>query len=184
MEWCYNNGLLEIQNQTYKIKDGITQNLWCVYDRDLESDNFAEIKKVDDVAFSIAIQHAEQIGINIAWSNDAFELWILLHFEQIPVHTPFHRNYIYERLTEIFKNIAPRTETLDKITGNPRFNYKDSLKAQKHFIPEVLPRLKATREFAITNAIALEQNFSAQVPYDSCNPCTRVHHLVSALLNA
>lgn len=42
---------------------------WCVIDRD----NHAH--------FASALQDARQLGLRVAWSNQAFEYWLLLHFE-------------------------------------------------------------------------------------------------------
>lgn len=46
-------------------------------------DKGAEGKSIPEgnTEFDEAIRTAERKGIKIAWSNDAFELWILLHFE-------------------------------------------------------------------------------------------------------
>ena len=46
-------------------------SVWAVFDRD----SFSEAK------FNAAVQKAESHGVNAAWSNEAFELWYLLHFQ-------------------------------------------------------------------------------------------------------
>jgi hypothetical protein len=44
--------------------------IWCVFDRDsFPAQNFNR-----------ALQLAENHGISVAWANEAFELWYLLHF--------------------------------------------------------------------------------------------------------
>lgn len=45
--------------------------VWAVFDRD----SFKAVK------FNSAISKAEAHGVSCAWSNEAFELWYLLHFE-------------------------------------------------------------------------------------------------------
>jgi hypothetical protein len=45
--------------------------VWCVFDKD----------EIGDQAFNAAIQMAKQCGFQVAYSNQAFEYWIILHFE-------------------------------------------------------------------------------------------------------
>ncbi|MGE5341851.1 MAG: RloB family protein [Candidatus Omnitrophota bacterium] len=63
------------------MKDGrIHDHVWCVFDRDdfpLEN-------------FNAAFDLAETEGIKIAYSNEAFELWYLLHFEYLDIATDRH----------------------------------------------------------------------------------------------
>ncbi|NBD33228.1 MAG: RloB domain-containing protein [Cyanobacteria bacterium] len=59
--------------QELKVKKGYEEELdqtWCVFDRD----------KWTTQDFNQAIQYAYQAGFNIAYSNECFELWYLLHF--------------------------------------------------------------------------------------------------------
>ena len=51
-------------------KDGDFDQTWCVFDKD----DFPP----DD--FNNAIHHAEANGVQVAYSNQAFELWYVLHF--------------------------------------------------------------------------------------------------------
>lgn len=51
-------------------KDGDFDQTWCVFDKD----DFPP----DD--FNHAIHHAEANGVQVAYSNQAFELWYVLHF--------------------------------------------------------------------------------------------------------
>lgn len=50
--------------------------------------------------FNGTIEKARQIGICVAFSNDSYELWILLHFELITRHT--HRSELNSKLNTIF----------------------------------------------------------------------------------
>src|SRR5882762_5965439 len=56
-------------------KNSIQQfdRIWAVFDRD----SFTEEQ------FNNAITRAENHDINCAWSNEAFELWFLLHFQYV-----------------------------------------------------------------------------------------------------
>ncbi|MFB2768241.1 RloB family protein [Pelatocladus sp. BLCC-F211] len=52
--------------------------IWCVFDRDSWS-------KQD---FNNAIQNAKVQGFDVAYSNEAFELWYILHFEYLNTGLP------------------------------------------------------------------------------------------------
>lgn len=178
---CREKGLIEFSNGIYVLVEGTTENIWCVYDRDMKSEVWADILPHDNVDFDTSIIVAEQAGIKVAWSNDVFELWLLLHFENVPTEQPLHRNYVYDRLTDIFKNIVPRNPELDAITVHGNFNYKDNMKRRERFITQVLPLLPNKMDAAIQRAAILEQNFSNDTPHHEKNPCTMVHHLVIQL---
>lgn len=45
--------------------------VWCVYDKDSFSAN----------DFNNGIKMADSLGFQVAWSNQAFEYWLILHFE-------------------------------------------------------------------------------------------------------
>lgn len=179
---CHDNRLIEFKEDNYQIVEPQNENIWCVYDRDMEHEVFAQIRKAHHVAFDTAIVTATKAGINVAWSNDAFELWILLHFETVPHNNILHRTYFYSRLTEIFKSLHPDSEEYQNIVNNPHFEYKSTLKKRSLFIRFVLPVLRANTEAAMNNAIALEGNFNNNTEFHLRNPCTMVHHLVERLL--
>ena len=182
IEKCEKDGLMEFKDGKFHTLSGITEHIWCVYDRDLEYEDLKLIKKKDDIDFTSAISLATYGGLHVAWSNDAFELWILLHFEDVPTGQRLHRNYIYSRLTEILKTATPRTPELDIITVHPRFNYKNRFKKQGEFYKHIYPLLEGKREIAVERAINLEAIYNNNIPFHDRNPCTTVHHLVSELI--
>jgi len=184
IQYCYDNGLMEFDAGGYRPKQGITEQIWCVYDRDLESTNLVTITAANNVNFDTAIQTAQNAGIKVAWSNDAFELWILLHFEDVPAAQMLHREYIYSRLTEVLKVIQPRTADLDALTSNVQFGYKTAIKKRLRFDNFVLPFLKSRSADAVQRAEKLAATFGAQIRYHERNPCTMVHLLVESILTA
>jgi hypothetical protein len=125
---CHSNGLIEFREDNYQLVAEHNDNIWCVYDRDMESEQFDDIRKSHSIAFDTAIVAARKAGLNIAWSNDGFELWVLLHFEKVPADKLLHRNYYYSRLTTIFKNIHPENPEFQDLVNNQYFNYKNILK--------------------------------------------------------
>lgn len=184
LSYCQNLGLVECIDHTLKIKEGVTENIWCVYDRDLESTDLGEIAEKDNLYFTTAIDTAEKAGLRVAWSNDAFELWVLLHFEVVPASYKLHRNYIYERLTEILKLNPAISKKYDRLINDHTFSYKIHLKQRLAFLLFVLPILKEKLALALNNAEKIEQEFQGHIPYHDCNPCTKVHHLVHSILGA
>ncbi len=52
------------------------EQVWCVFDADPKPDNPKQAQNFND-----AIKLADKKGFGIAYSNQAFEYWIILHFE-------------------------------------------------------------------------------------------------------
>ena len=176
-EYFRKNDLIEINElgqEILKIDEGA--QVWCVFDRDKEPND------QKDTAFNDSIQNANSKGIRTAWSNDDFELWILLHFEEVnPENLDYvNRTKYYERLTEILKQLLPE-ETLFQ---NPRFNYYNSMKSKNRFIQFTYQLMKDKLEIAIGRAEKLEEYHSSVIkPVHLHCPCTKVHHLVKELIS-
>ena len=118
--------------------------VWCVFDRD--DCNAAE--------FNGAIQRASSQKVRIAYSNQAFELWYLLHFD-------FHNTSI------------PRKDygkKLSKLLGRP-YRKND---------PDIYDQLYLRQDSAIRNAERLLKRGSTSTPADA-DPSTKVHILVREL---
>lgn len=179
---CMEAGYMEYTAVGYRLKNMVTENLWCVYDRDLESTDPARILPENNTGWTIAIQNALDAGLKVAWSNDAFELWILLHFEDITPTQAQHRDDVYERLTEIFKSLQPGSDALKAYCSHEFFNYKGAMKKKRGFLEFVLPEVKSRTAIAIQRAVALAAAYSGDMPFHDRNPCTMVHTLVSDLL--
>ncbi|SHJ87507.1 RloB-like protein [Hathewaya proteolytica DSM 3090] len=64
--------------------------VWVVFDKDDNSD------------FDLAIKIAKENNIEVAWSNESFELWLLLHFQDLSVG--IKRNQDLSNLNNHFKN--------------------------------------------------------------------------------
>ena len=157
-----------------KIENGA--QVWCVIDREkIEGDQ-------KDTAFNDSISTAVRKGINTAWSNDDFELWILLHFEEVdPENEAYnHRTKYYARLTEILKNLEPK----DSIVHNERFDYYSTMKNKKRFLQYTYQYMKGNIQLAIERALKLEEyhQIEPKPPHLQC-PCTQVHHLVKELIS-
>jgi len=88
-EGCSTGKLLEITEQLVKKAKIIYQNIWVVFDKDDFSD------------FNQAIKEGIDKGYKIAWSNQAFEYWLYLHFYYSD--SSLHRDIWNKKLDEIFK---------------------------------------------------------------------------------
>lgn len=118
--------------------------VWCVFDCDsFPTANFNE-----------AIRLAGQEGIKVAYSNEAFELWYLLHFDYVNTGIS-RRDYI--------TSIEARVGSGYKYAKNSRDMYE---------------RLQSRQQIAIKNA---EQLLKSRRPAED-NPSTTVHLLVKELL--
>jgi hypothetical protein len=170
-EYFRKNDLLEMKNgvEVLKIDDGA--QVWCVFDRDREPNDGK------DTAFNDSIIAANAKGIKTAWSNDDFELWVLLHFEDVdPTNSDYlNRKKYYERLTQILKECLPD----EKMFQNPKFDYYTTMKSRKNFITHTYQLMKESVEIAIERAEKLEAFHSANPikPSHLHCPCTKVHLL-------
>jgi len=126
-------------------KDGEFDQVWCVFDKD----DFPEDQ------FENAIKQAEKKGLKVAYSNQSFELWYVLHFEYL--HTSIDRKYYLEKI-EHYLNI--------KYTKNN---------------PEIFSHLQKYIYTAIINADKLLMEYPDSHP-EKDDPSTTVHKLVLELL--
>ena len=81
--------LIEITEQLVKEAKVIYQNIWVVFDKD------------DFEDFDQAIQEGVEKGYRVAWSNQAFEYWLYLHFDYCD--SALHRDVWNDKLDKIFK---------------------------------------------------------------------------------
>lgn len=179
---CKENNLFEETEEKLCVcRDG--NQVWCVFDRDKEETEAKRLR--GNVEFDESIKTACSNGIKLAWSNDAFELWILLHFEEINgSNEEFKdRTKYYERLTEIFKNIPSPNDDLKKVLQFAGYSYKNSLKSENNFRNIVRSEIINKTYQAIARAKELEQYYlESDLSEHKKEPYTRVHHLVEELI--
>ncbi|WP_316757751.1 RloB family protein [Pedobacter aquatilis] len=176
-EYFRKNDLIEIDEngkEILKIDEGA--QVWCVFDRDREPND------QKDTAFNDSIATANNKGIKTAWSNDDFELWVLLHFEDVnPEDAGYlNRQKYYERLTTILKERLPE----ENMFKNPQFDYYSAMKSKNRFLRYTYQLMKENIDQAIERAEKLEGfHSSTPKPLHLHCPCTKVHHLVKELLS-
>ena len=66
---------------------------WVVFDKDDANENETKILRFDD-----AYKLAKEANLNIALSNEVFEVWLLLHFTMPEYNQPISRKDIYKML--------------------------------------------------------------------------------------
>ncbi len=135
--------------------------VWAVFDKDDADENKTKIKK-----FERAFETAKKQNINIAYSNEAFELWLLLHFSNIDATTPLPRKELYRNL-----EVA-----INKMEGA----YQNF--AYKHGNIQIIDIVKSlgNEKNAIKRAIELLTYHKDKKPIKS-NPSTKMHLLVKEL---
>ena len=76
---CYGEGrnTLSLVERAKTISEkGKYDKTWCVFDADPKPDNPKQLEN-----FNSAVVQAKKYGFGVAYSNQAFEYWLLLHFE-------------------------------------------------------------------------------------------------------
>ncbi len=149
-------GVVDKAIELNKKNDGLYDAVWAVFDKDSFSDD----------NFNRAIDKAEQNNINVAWSNEAFELWYLLHFQYR--NTPMCRDD-YQR--EIAKAVNAKSN--NKLCYSYKKNNKDNCRIINEY---------GSLDDAIRNAKKLHDTF-VDNSYSKHNPCTTVYKLVLQLLD-
>lgn len=131
--------------------------VWVVFDKDSFTAN----------DFNNAILRCAGTNpiIGCAWSNEAFELWYLLHFHYY--NSAISREY-FQDLIE--KNLQPSLG-LD-------YRYQKNSKEMYGILKE-----HGSMQNAIKNAKRLDNEFAGRYDYANHNPSTKVYKLVEELFN-
>jgi hypothetical protein len=148
------NEALRLKTEYEKNLSRPVDRLWVVFDRD----------SFTPQNFNTAIQRCENSNIGCAWSNQAFELWYLLHF------------YYYENaISRIdFKGLIE--DSLKPFLGG-EFRYEKNSKQMYALLKEY-----GSQEDAIRNSKRLMERFEGRRDYANHNPCTMVWILVEELM--
>lgn len=165
---CIGTGLdpLGVINRTVEERDRLTKQagkevdfVWAVFDKDDADANPARTKR-----FTEALAKAEAEGIDLAFSNEVFELWLLLHLREVDPESPVPRAEVYEQL----QTAVQEAEASD-------FEYV-------HGQPEIIQKVAelGDEEAAKQRAERLEV-YHGDTPLLAANPSTRVNRLVELL---
>ncbi len=139
---------------------------WIIIDRDNERVNGGGHSAED---FNSTLTQAERLKVEVAYSNDAFELWYLLHFHY--VDSAIARDELLTKVIEKLKaQNASKFAELDK----------DTIK-QADFTKLIFEELQALQETAMKNAEKLFTFHGSTHNPESDNPSTTVYKLVELL---
>ena len=150
---------LSLVNKAIQIIDNLKQDdsfdqIWCIFDKD----------NCSKEQFNQAEGLAKQKNIKIAYSNEAFEIWFILHFQYLDIATS-------------------RSEYLTILTNQMQkyglLNKKEKYAKNRE---DMYEKLKPYQTTAITNAAKLiqDRDEAKKHPFDA-NPSTTVQELVQEL---
>ncbi|MBX4262538.1 RloB family protein (plasmid) [Clostridium estertheticum] len=131
---------------------GTYSEVWVVFDKD-DNDDFDE-----------AIIIAKKEGLNVAWSNECFELWLLLHFQDLK--SAINRTDYSSKLSSHFKNKNINKGTYDK-------NFPGIFDVTYPFVEIAIQR---------SSLLLLDYNNNNKFCPSKMNPCTTVQELVEILI--
>ncbi len=134
--------------------------VWTVFDKDDADENDAKIRR-----FEQAFELAEEETIHIAYSNEVFELWLLLHISEVEAGKSIPRKIIYEQLGILIRKNDKYKE----------FVYEHG----NEDIIEVIKNI-GNEEIATERAKSLLDFYKDILPIKA-NPSTKVHILVKEL---
>lgn len=129
-------------------------HVWCVFDKD----------SFTDQQFNGAIKEAEDNDIKSAWSNEAIELWFILHFEYLT--SGISRELYITKLNTYFKALSINHGKYEKNLEN---------------IYEMLTN-HGDVTLAIKHAKRLENSYRETDTPSIRKPATKVYALVEELL--
>ncbi|GBL08576.1 hypothetical protein MSj_00049 [Microcystis aeruginosa Sj] len=135
-------------------KDDSFDQIWCVFDKD----------NCSKEQFNQAERLAKEQNIKIAYSNEAFEIWFILHFQYLDIATS--RSEYVTILTKQMQKYG-------------LLNKKEKYKKDRE---DMYEKLKPYQTTAITNAAKLiqDRDEAKKHPFDA-NPSTTVQELVQKL---
>jgi len=149
------NELLAESNKT-------VDEVWAVFDKD-DLDHSEGNKKRFVEAFEIA----EKEKIQVPYSNEVFELWLLLHFTNVSSESPISRVDIYAKLEESIKK-------------NPAYNAFVYEHGNTNIVDIVFKLGNEAKAIERANKLNFEHNSKNNLPIDA-NPNTKVNDLVKRL---
>ena len=135
--------------------------VWAIFDKDDADENETTITN-----FERAFEIATAENINIAFSNEVFELWLLLHLKYISPDQPIPRAEIYENLENSIREFNENFAD---------FVYQHGKKEVVDVIYQI-----GDEKLAMERAWNLQAFHKKSLPIES-NPSTKIHILVKEL---
>lgn len=148
-----------------EIKDSIRKTVdevWAVFDKD-----DLDLSPGNRRRFEEAFEIADSEEIKIAYSNEAFELWLLLHFRGVSVNDPIPRKDIYNYLQEC----------ISKSTHHEDFEY---IHGDKEVVDIVVASGNENKAIERAEKLIELHKEAGNSPIEA-NPSTKVHLLIGRL---
>jgi len=112
-----------VERAYYLSQEEVYDQVWCVFDKD------------DFHDFNDAVFLAEKYNFGVAYSNQAFEYWLILHFED---HQggQMHRNDYYHKINSYLKVFGCEYDKDSKIVTNDIFALLQTVVKEKTITAE------------------------------------------------
>ncbi|WP_442591926.1 RloB family protein [Pedobacter sp. AW31-3R] len=135
--------------------------VWVVFDKDDSDKSHGKVAR-----FERAIELAEKEKFKLAFSNEVFELWLLLHLNGIDPEVAIPRNDIYNELQRLIRGFS----------GYENFSYA-------HGNSDILEKIAVLgdEQAAFKRADILEKHHVGKRTLLDTNPMTLVHRLINSL---
>lgn len=160
---------LGVVEKTIEERDALSKNArrevdvtWAVFDTDDANYHSGKAKR-----FQEALNIGKKTNINIAYSNEVFELWLLLHLTEVDHQTPLTRTEVYNLLQQHVRRHSAYQE----------FEYTHGDTAILEIVKNVGNQGKA---FEQAQTLLYEHKNRAPI---NANPSTKVHLLIQDLLD-
>lgn len=150
--------MTETTKEIVENTDSEYNEIWCVFDMDVKrgADEFAD--------FDNAINKALQLGYKVAYSNDAFELWFYLHYN----------NANAQQLRTFYYNELGKRFGLNYVSDGKKRNFC----LQLYSILNEDPNSSQVKARDRARILFEEQQ---ELPFHEQNPVTKVYELVEEL---
>ncbi len=140
-----------------KISEEDRDQVWCIFDID-------DFYKKDKEGFMKAVANADKNNIKIAYINECFELWILLHFEK-PTSPIQRGDEIEKKIIQAYKkNGLGQFEKNQDVFQNLLYLQPEAIKNAKKLLPVEYGKINWRQAMSIGG-----------------NPSTSLHFLVEGI---
>ena len=157
--------IIEREKLHFKAKKEVDE-VWLVFDKDDADREPGKTAKLE--RFAQALQLARNENMQLAFNNEVFELWLLLHFVEVDATVPLSRQKIYEQLAEA---LSAHSSFATIQYDHKKSKGADVVKAVSELGDEVQAHKRAKTLLAA----------HGEKPLLETNPSTRVHILLRNL---
>lgn len=154
---------IEEKQKLYEESNKEVDEVWAVFDKDDAEKSQGNVQRFEE-AFNLA----EKENVKVAYSNEAFELWLLLHFKDVSSEKPIPRAEINSQLETCINK--GRTNTTQFV-----YEHGDT-----EVIDIVVKSGNETKAIERADRLNAEHEKEKHTPIEA-NPNTKVNALVKSL---